>query len=59
MLSYVLANTNQTEDNETEYSVKIQLNGNYKKSVFRPFLKVTYNDGKSGYLIPSLPVYFK
>ena len=59
VLSYVLANTNQTEDNETEYSVKIQLNGNYKKSVFRPFLKVTYNDGKSGYLIPSLPVYFK
>ena len=59
VLSYVLANTNQTEDNETEYSVKIQLNGNYKKSVFRPFLKVTYNNGKSGYLIPSLPVYFK
>ncbi len=59
VLSYVLANTNQTEDNETEYSVKIQLNGNYKKSVFRPFLKVTYNDGKSAYLIPSLPVYFK
>lgn len=57
IVDYNIINTNKKDD-KNEYSVSIQLKDKDTKTVFRPFLKVSYDDGKSGWMIPSVPVYF-
>lgn len=56
---YKITDTVQSEDDRNTYSVALQLSENSSKSVFRPFLKIEYNNGNSGYLVPSVPVYFR
>lgn len=56
--SYKIVKTEQTDDNTMEYSITYQLDKNCPKTVFRPFLKVKYNNDESGWLVPSVPVYF-
>ena len=56
---YKINDTVQSADDRNTYSVALQLSKNSSKSVFRPFLKIGYNNGQSGYLVPSVPVYFR
>lgn len=56
--SYEILDT-EVEDKNTVYSVSLQLSKDSRKSMFRPFLKIEYDDGKLGYLVPAVPVYFR
>lgn len=55
---YQVVNSVQTEDGSVEYSIIAHLNDNSSGTIFRPFLHVEYGEGKSGWLIPSVPVLF-
>lgn len=59
VIDYSIVNENQGEDDSIEYSVLVQLKENSEKTVFRPFLKVNYRKQKCGFLVPSVPVYFR
>lgn len=58
IVNYKVNNATSTEEDTIEYSVSVLLNSKDSKTVFRPFLKVEYNN-TIGWLIPSVPVYFK
>lgn len=54
-----IVNAVQTENDTAEYSVIVRLAENSEKTVFRPFIKVDYGNHESGFLVPSVPVYFR
>lgn len=56
--SYQIMNAEVREDNSVYYSVAITLNKKNSRTVFRPFLKVSYSD-HIGWMVPCVPVYFE
>lgn len=58
IVSYEIVQTDCLEENIVEYTVAVRLKEKDSKTVFRPFLKIKYDD-KIGWMIPSVPVYFK
>lgn len=57
VVKYRIASVEEKKDT-VKYAVDVQLKEKQSKTVFRPFLKVEYKD-TSGWLIPTVPVYFK
>lgn len=58
IVSYEIVQTDCVEENTVEYTVAVRLKEKDSKTVFRPFLKIKYDD-KIGWMIPSVPAYFK
>lgn len=58
VMGYEVVSETYTEENGYEYYLDIELKNHNSKIVFRPFLKVEYEDGE-GWLVPSVPVYFR
>ena len=58
IVNYKIVQTDCLEENTVEYTVEVKLKEKDSKTVFRPFLKIKYDD-KIGWMIPSVPVYFK
>lgn len=56
--SYQIMDIEVVEDNSVQYSIAITLNKKNSRTVFRPFLKVSYDD-HIGWMVPCVPVYFK
>ena len=57
--NYKIVDIAESGDGNVVYSFDVQLTENSSKTIFRPFLKIEYNNGKLGYLIPAVPVYFR
>lgn len=49
----------EEEDAGSTYAVRVLLREGASQTVFRPFLRVEDENGQSGWLIPSVPVYFE
>jgi hypothetical protein len=52
-------NKTKSEAGGVTYQFSLRLSEGGSKAIFRPFVKLTYNDGQEGYVLASFPVVFQ
>lgn len=57
--SYSFSEPSQGDNGDLVYTATIHLSARCSRTIFRPFLHVTYDSGQTGWLVPNVPVYIE